>query len=71
MAGHPTVGAAFTILKRELLKPKHSNDLTFDLGTGPTKVEFEQGPLIWMNQPCPKFGEVFENGAIIEALSLD
>ena len=75
MAGHPTIGTAFTLLQYGLIEPKNNNYLVFEEGVGPVKVEFElkknKPDLIFMNQPVPKFGPVFsEISYIAELLSL-
>jgi trans-2,3-dihydro-3-hydroxyanthranilate isomerase len=76
MAGHPTIGTAFTLLKYGLIKPKKLDFLVFEEGVGPVKVEFElnnkKPDLIFMNQPIPEFGPIFsETSQIAELLSLN
>ena len=76
MAGHPTIGTAFTLLQYELIKPKNKNYLVFEEGVGPVKVEFElkngKPSLIFMNQPIPEFGSIFSGTSkIAELLSLN
>jgi trans-2,3-dihydro-3-hydroxyanthranilate isomerase len=75
MAGHPTIGTAFTLLQYELIKPKNKDYLVFEEGVGLIKVEFElknnEPDLIFMNQPIPEFGKIFsEPSQIAELLSL-
>ncbi|UCH64469.1 MAG: PhzF family phenazine biosynthesis protein [Ignavibacterium sp.] len=76
MAGHPTIGTAFTLLQYGLLKPKNLDFLVFEEGVGPVKVEFElkenKPDLIFMNQPIPEFRLKFsEPSQIAELLSLN
>jgi len=75
MAGHPTIGTAFTLLQYGLIKPKNKNYFVFEEGVGPVKVEFElqnnKPDLIFMNQPIPEFGPILsESSKIAELLSL-
>jgi trans-2,3-dihydro-3-hydroxyanthranilate isomerase len=75
MAGHPTIGTAFTLLQYGLIEPKDKNYLVFEEGVGPVKVEFElknnKPELIFMNQPIPEFGPIFsESSQTAELLSL-
>ncbi|MEM7015069.1 MAG: PhzF family phenazine biosynthesis protein [Verrucomicrobiota bacterium] len=74
MAGHPTIGAAYTILSKQLLKPKHPERLTFDEGVGPIRVDYElqnQRPAkLRMHQNLPDFGAILEKESIAELLSL-
>jgi len=75
MAGHPTIGTAFTLLQYGLIEPKNRNYLIFEEGVGPVKVEFElhnkKPGLIFMNQPIPELGSIFsESSKIAELLSL-
>jgi len=75
MAGHPTIGTAFTLLQYGLIEPKNRNYLIFEEGVGPVKVEFElhnkKPGLIFMNQPIPELGSIFsETSQIADLLSL-
>ena len=76
MAGHPTIGTAFTLLQYGLIEPKNKNYFVFEEGVGPVKVEFElpnnKPDLIFMNQPIPEFGPILsESSKIAELLSLN
>lgn len=75
-AGHPTVGTAF-ILAREHLIPVETDESVIHLeeGVGTIRVTVELKDrlpeMIWMEQPLPTFGRVFEDpGPIAEMLSL-
>lgn len=75
MAGHPTVGTAWTILNWNLLTPRHADHLVFDEGVGPVKVEYRlrdsQPTDLVMHQPLPEFFEVLDTAVVAEMLSLD
>jgi trans-2,3-dihydro-3-hydroxyanthranilate isomerase len=72
MAGHPTIGTAFTLLQYGLIKPKNKDYLVFEEGVGPVKVEFKlhnnKPDLIFMNQPSPEFGPIFSKSSQIAEL---
>ena len=75
IAGHPTIGTAFTLLQYGLIEPKNKDYLVFEEGVGPVKVEFElrnsKPGLIFMNQPIPEFGPILsESAKIAELLTL-
>jgi trans-2,3-dihydro-3-hydroxyanthranilate isomerase len=74
MAGHPTIGTAFFILSQDLLAPKCTGRLVFDLGVGPIVVEYEiadgEPEGLMMHQPLPEFGAELEREGFAEALSL-
>lgn len=72
MAGHPTVGTAFVLARKGMLKKREA---VFEEGVGPVPVSIElaaDGPgFIEMRQPLPKFGPRFEDAsAVAEMLSL-
>ena len=76
MAGHPTIGTAFVILKNNLTKPKNDKFLMFEEGVGPIKVYFtHQEDDSWettMVQPLPLFNEIYENrDKMAQLLSLE
>ncbi|MHA1555366.1 MAG: PhzF family phenazine biosynthesis protein [Candidatus Heimdallarchaeota archaeon] len=59
-AGHPTLGTAFVLKKRDLI----STDIkktALELGIGPIEIEFFKDQTIGMYQPKPKFLDKFEN----------
>lgn len=59
VAGHPTIGTAWAILKNGLLKPRHEDHLVFDEGVGAVKVDYEmnngQPQALVMHQLLPEF----------------
>lgn len=73
MAGHPTLGTAF-VLAREGRTSVRDGEATFRFEEGvgliPVTLEMRDGTagMIWMQQPAPTFGPVFENRAEIAAL---
>ena len=74
MAGHPTIGTAWTILKHQLLKPHAADHLMFDEGVGPVRVDVEQrAGSPWelvMHQPLPEFLDTFDKEFVAALLSL-
>ncbi len=78
MAGHPTVGAAFAMVKLGVLGPSNPPPNTpytyhFDEGVGVIPVEVLFGPddndlMVTMDQPLPDFGEALDNRADIVAM---
>ena len=73
MAGHPTVGTAFVLVREGMLK---KSEIVFEERVGPVPISIEfgaDGPgFIEMRQPLPRFGPRFEDAnAIAEMLSLD
>lgn len=75
MAGHPTIGAAYAILSKQLLTAKQADRLVFDEGVGPIEVEFElqnQRPAkLRMHQPLPEFGATLDRESSAALLSLE
>ena len=76
MAGHPTIGTAWTILKHNLLKPRHKDHLVFDEGVGPIRVDFETDETarpteLAMHQPLPRFGQTLDKSDVTALLTLD
>ena len=76
MAGHPTVGTAFVLVREGILDPSASGGvLRFEEGVGLVPVTVEPGPRgsrdpgrITMTQPLPRFGPVFDDREAIAAL---
>jgi trans-2,3-dihydro-3-hydroxyanthranilate isomerase len=67
MAGHPTVGTA-AVLRDEGIAGVR---LVFELGVGPTPVEFGGDGLVWMTQPEARLLATVEDTALVaSALSL-
>lgn len=73
MAGHPTVGTAF-VLAREGRTGVQDGDaaFTFEEGVGPIPVRLAmqagQAQMIWMQQPAPTFGRIYDNRDDIAAM---
>ena len=59
MAGHPTIGSTFALVKEGVIKPGQDG-FVFGLGVGPTPVSLEwKGSALdfaWMTQKNPEFG---------------
>lgn len=76
MAGHPTVGTAFVLAGRSIVSVKEGrNNWVFEQGVGDISVivHVEHGKVVQveMNQPVPRFGELFTNmQAVADLLSL-
>jgi trans-2,3-dihydro-3-hydroxyanthranilate isomerase len=67
MAGHPTVGTAAVLRQEGIVGAR----VVFELGVGPTPVEFGAGGLVWMTQPEARLLATVEDTAlVISALSL-
>ena len=75
LAGHPTIGTAWTILKNRLLSPRSNRQLVFDLNVGPVGVDYQmQGERptdLVMHQLLPDFGQTLDRRAFAECLSID
>ena len=74
MAGHPTIGSAFALVRAGVLDPARK-DFIFGLGLGPTPVSLTwQGSdlsFAWMTQHLPDFSEPLANpGGAAAALGL-
>ncbi len=75
MAGHPTIGTAF-VLAREgrVRRLGATGHVRFEEGVGPIDVALEfagDSPgMIWMSQPVPQFGAVFDAADIAPVLGL-
>jgi trans-2,3-dihydro-3-hydroxyanthranilate isomerase len=66
MAGHPTIGSTFALVKEGVIKPGQDG-FVFGLGVGPTPVSLEwKGRALdfaWMTQKNPGFGAEVKNRA--------
>ena len=75
MAGHPTIGTAFAILKNRLVEPTHRNRLVFDEGVGPIAVDFRHEGTrpsdLWMHQPLPAFRDILDKPRVARLVSLN
>ena len=74
MAGHPTIGSTFALVKEGVIKSGQA-DFVFGLGVGPTPVDLDwDGDRLrfaWMTQPLPTFGDVVgDRSAAAAALGL-
>ncbi len=68
-AGHPVLGTAW-VLREECLRQRVPG-LRLDLAVGEILVTFEEnGGRVWMEQPEPSFGEVFDPAALAGVLNL-
>lgn len=77
MAGHPTVGTAFVLARKGLVKDAGAGQakIRFEEGVGPIPVDinFQNGApgTIWMTQLRPTWGVIYEDrSAVAGALSL-
>ena len=74
MAGHPTIGTAWAILKYGLLSPQSEQSLLFDEGVGAVAVDYSlensQPRDLVMHQPLPEFGKTLDRVPVAELLSL-
>ncbi|MBI1729161.1 PhzF family phenazine biosynthesis protein [Candidatus Acetothermia bacterium] len=76
MAGHPTVGTTFVLVKEKLLKRAGNvTEITLEEGVGDISVSIDwnenKPDLITMTQPHPKFGSIFPDRELIaEMLSI-
>ena len=66
MAGHPTIGSTFALVKEGVIKPGQRN-FVFGLGVGPTPVSLDWNgttlDFAWMTQRNPQFGGVIKDRA--------
>ena len=74
MAGHPTIGSTFALVKEGVIKPGQPG-FVFGLGVGPTPVSLEwKGTSLdfaWMTQKNPQFGgEVKDHASFARALGV-
>ena len=75
MAGHPTIGSTFAMVKEGVIKPGQDG-FVFGLGVGPTPVSLEwKGAALdfaWMTQKNPQFGpEIADRAAFARAIGVD
>ena len=74
MAGHPTIGTAYAVLRNQLLVPRHDTHLILDEGVGQIRVDYgidEGRPVsLMMHQPLPSFGDTLDQATVATALSL-
>ena len=75
MAGHPTIGSTFALVKEGVIKPGQEG-FVFGLGVGPTRVSLEWKAealdFAWMTQKNPEFGaEVADRAGFARALGID
>jgi trans-2,3-dihydro-3-hydroxyanthranilate isomerase len=70
MAGHPTIGSTFALVREEKIKPGQSG-FVFGLGVGPTPVSLDwKGSdldFAWMTQRNPEFGAPLKDRAAFAA----
>lgn len=76
MAGHPTLGTAFTLARSGLIQGENEAVTRFEENVGliKVKIKFEQGAPVFcqMEQPLPEFGPVVEDrDTVASMLSLD
>jgi trans-2,3-dihydro-3-hydroxyanthranilate isomerase len=74
MAGHPTIGSTFALVKEGVIKPAQAG-FVFGLGVGPTPVSLEwKGNALdfaWMTQKNPQYGaEVKDRAAFARAIGV-
>ena len=75
MAGHPTIGSTFALVKEGIIKPGQK-DFVFGLGVGPTPVSLGwKGSTLdfaWMTQKNPQFGgRIEDRAAFARALGIE
>jgi trans-2,3-dihydro-3-hydroxyanthranilate isomerase len=63
-AGHPTLGTAYVLKNKEIVKEEDKN-IYLELGIGPIRVSFAENNYIRMQQPIPKFLEEFRGRKLI------
>ena len=74
MAGHPTIGSTFALVRERTIKPGQPG-FVFGLGVGPTPVSLEWNDsglsFAWMTQKVPTFGGVLaDRGAVALAVGV-
>ncbi len=74
MAGHPTIGSTFALVKEGVIKPGQRN-FVFGLGVGPTPVSLDWNgtalDFAWMTQRNPQFsGEIRDRAAFARAIGV-
>jgi trans-2,3-dihydro-3-hydroxyanthranilate isomerase len=70
-AGHPTVGAAFVLLKNGIV-PRESEHFVLEEKVGPVPIRIERGerPLIWLTTPPIESGPTFDRELCASVLGL-
>jgi len=66
-AGHPTLGTAFVLKNKRIIKENAENSY-LELGIGPIQVKFLKNNYISMQQPEPTFLEEFEKRKTIASI---
>jgi trans-2,3-dihydro-3-hydroxyanthranilate isomerase len=74
MAGHPTIGSTFALVREGIIKPGQAG-FVFGLGVGPTPVslEWKEAALdfAWMTQKNPQFGgEIKDRAGFAKAIGI-
>jgi trans-2,3-dihydro-3-hydroxyanthranilate isomerase len=68
-AGHPTIGTAFVLMNHEKIMTMKASQLVMEQKVGDIIVTFDEEKGIYKNitmqQPLPRFGEVFEDKQLI------
>lgn len=73
MAGHPTIGSAFALLKNNYISA-NKDSIVFEEGVGDIHVTFkakENALITTMQQPLPEFGAKFERDIMAKILCLE
>ncbi|MHA2307548.1 MAG: PhzF family phenazine biosynthesis protein [Candidatus Hodarchaeales archaeon] len=63
-AGHPTLGTAYVLKNKGIVKEEDKN-IYLELGVGPIRVSFAENNYIRMQQPIPKFLEEFSKRKMV------
>ncbi|HWJ54848.1 MAG TPA: PhzF family phenazine biosynthesis protein [Vicinamibacterales bacterium] len=75
MAGHPTIGSTFALVREGVIRPGQDS-FVFGLGVGPTPVslEWKDGALdfAWMTQGIPRYGaSIADRAGFARAIGVD
>jgi trans-2,3-dihydro-3-hydroxyanthranilate isomerase len=69
-AGHPTLGTAFVLKYRKIIRPSVKSTV-LELGAGPVSVDFLEDDRIQMSQPAAKFvGEISDPTEVLSSIGL-
>lgn len=72
MAGHPTIGSTFALVREGVIRPGAPR-FVFGLGVGPTPVDLtwrgDDLDFAWMTQRVPEFGAAFEDATAREEIA--
>ncbi|MBN2610434.1 MAG: PhzF family phenazine biosynthesis protein [Bacteroidales bacterium] len=72
MAGHPTIGTAYILLSKDVVKPKQDHYLMIEEKVGDIRVDFLEDKngfhSITMSQPLPVFGPVEKDYKLIAGI---